>query len=440
MSAERETELLRAQRQPRRDRPELLSAGTVVGAWRVVRHVATGGCGSVYEVAHRVLERPAAVKVLHADLASSPAMTARFILEARAVNLIRHPGIVDIFDLGELSDGRPFMAMELLDEDNLEDRLVADGRCRPEDALALFETLCDALAGAHARGIIHRDIKARNIGFVRGSASLRDAKVLDFGIAKLLEPTAAGDSSPSQRVGTPQSMSPEQIRGAPVDARTDVYGLGVLLFHVLTGRYPFESDDSLEIERMHLEAPPPTPSQLAPITPELDRLVSRAMAKRPEDRPSSVGDLVDELRAAIAGTTGAERVVPVVAVHVDIRVDEPSDAALDRIAAHQAEVADRLVAGGFAIALATACSTLAVQVLPDSPEQGAEILRHTRTLAAAIAHALRERVGAIAGSRVVAAVRTTTASIRGGARGADLEITGGDVFDTRTWATTPGAG
>jgi eukaryotic-like serine/threonine-protein kinase len=296
MSQERDTEILRPSRASRRTADALLAEGTNIGSWRVVRHIATGGCGAVYEVHHRVLGRVAAIKVLQAELAASPSMVTRFIGEAKAVNVIRHPAIVDIFDIGELADGRPYMAMELLAEDNLEDRLIADGRWRPADVLALFHPLCDALSAAHAHGVIHRDVKARNIGFVRGSSRPGDARLLDFGIAKLLEPTAPGQSSPTQRVGTPQSMSPEQIRGERVDARTDVYGLGVLLYHVVTARYPFEADDSLEVERMHLEAAPPRPSEVVAFAKPYDDLVLRAMAKDPADRPPTAAAFLAELR------------------------------------------------------------------------------------------------------------------------------------------------
>jgi serine/threonine protein kinase len=361
MSQERETELLRHRRALPLDAAASLTPGTVVGSWRVVRHIATGGCGAVYEIVHRVLDRSAAVKVLHADLAGSPAIVARFVLEARAVNMIRHPSIVDVFDIGELADGRPFMAMELLAEENLEDRLDADGRWPLASVMSLFEPLCDALAAAHARGVIHRDVKARNIGFTVAEHGHRP-KLLDFGIAKLLEPCEPGQSSPTQRVGTPQSMSPEQIRGERVDARTDVYGLGVLLYHVLTGRYPFESDDSLEVERMHLEATPPLPSDLVLLPASIDRLVTRAMAKDPATRPASVGEFLEELRAAIAPATPS-RSGPSVAIHIGFEIDEPSDAVLDIAAARQSEVAARLAERGFTVALATATSTVATRPL-----------------------------------------------------------------------------
>jgi serine/threonine-protein kinase len=329
------------------------------------------------------------------------------------------------------------MAMELLAEESLEDRLIADGRCRPEEALALFESLCDALGSAHARGIIHRDIKARNIGFVRDSNQLRDVKLLDFGIAKLLEPSGPGQSSPTQRVGTPQSMSPEQIRGERVDARTDVYGLGVLLFHVLTGRYPFEADDSLEVERMHLEAVPPRASELVPLSPAIDRLVARAMAKDPIDRPASVAEMLEELRAAV-GTTTVERVVPAVAVYIGIHHGDPTDADLDRIAAQQRDIAERLTTAGFVIALATATSTLAVQILPAVATLAAAAVREAMVIVAAIERSLHERDDAVPGAAIVAAVHAATASVRDRGAGRSLEVSGGEILEETSWIPAPG--
>ncbi|HUQ03159.1 MAG TPA: serine/threonine-protein kinase [Kofleriaceae bacterium] len=400
MSHDRETEPLRHRRLPPRDAEAVLAPGTDIASWRVVRHIATGGCGAVYEVVHRVLDRPAAVKVLSADLAGSPSMVARFVLEAKAVNMIRHPGIVDVFDIGELADGRPFMAMELLDEDSLDDRLVADGRWRVEDVLSLFGPLCDAVTAAHAHGIIHRDIKGRNVGFTVDDAGGRP-KLLDFGIAKLLEPTEPGQSSPTQRVGTPQSMSPEQIRGDRVDARTDVYGLGVLLFHVLTGRYPFVADDSLEVERMHLEVPPPRPSDVLPLPAAIDRLVTRAMAKDPADRPATVPAFVDELRAAL-GQAPAVRSEPAVAVRIELDLSRVDDAVLDVAAARQAEVAAQLVANGFTITLATSTATHAVRALTGVAADRA--MTEGRALVVALARALAEHRDPVPGATVLTSV------------------------------------
>src|SRR5262249_13246467 len=162
--------------------------------------------------------------------------------EARAVNLVRHPNIVDIYDFGELPDRRPYFVMELLEGLSVSALLEERGVIPASETLSIVEPVCAALQAAHDVGVIHRDLKASNIFVVRrGSESV--IKLLDFGIAKLVQPGAGGRglTSAGTRLGTPYAMAPEQIRFGPVDARTDVYALGVLLHHLLTGRHPFEA-------------------------------------------------------------------------------------------------------------------------------------------------------------------------------------------------------
>jgi serine/threonine protein kinase len=278
---------------------EGLRAGDDVGGWTIAALLAVGGCGAVYAVRHRVLDRPAALKVLHADLAASPVMVQRFVCEARAVNRIRHPNIVDIFDFGELPDRRPYFAMELLAPADLDRRIEELGPHTPAEALELLAPIGSALAAAHAAGYIHRDLKAKNVGFLPVDGG-EVVKLLDFGVAKLLEPDVPGAPA-TQRVGTLYAMAPEQIVGGLVGPWTDVYALGVLLHHLVTGCPPFDSEDPIELERMHLEAPPPLPSQLAPVGRAIDDLVSAAMAKSPAERPASAADFIDELRVAVEG-------------------------------------------------------------------------------------------------------------------------------------------
>ena len=296
-----ETEMLGPRSRSRRGGPgDRLAAGSVAGAWRVEDLIAAGGCGAVYRARHAVLGRAAALKVLHAELAASPVMVERFVREARAINRIRHPGIVDVFDFGTLADGRPFFAMELLAVDNLEDRIDHGGRLTLPEVVAVLAPICRALAAAHRAGYVHRDLKARNIGFARDEHGADVPRLLDFGIAKLLEEPAGGGSTGTVRLGTPHCMSPEQIRGERVDPRTDVYALGVLLHHLVTGVYPFDSQESAEVERLHLEAPPPRPSRLAPVGAAIDALVARAMAKDRAARPEGALAFLAELEHAAA--------------------------------------------------------------------------------------------------------------------------------------------
>ncbi|HTE52482.1 MAG TPA: serine/threonine-protein kinase [Kofleriaceae bacterium] len=272
--------------------------GSVIGGYELVAVLGTGGCGTVYEARHGVLGSRVAVKVLHEHVAESKEMVERFLLEAQAVNWIRHPNIVDIRDVGGFRTGQPYLVMELLDGVHL-GSLLERGALGPTEALDILDPVCAAVEAAHRSGIVHLDLKASNIQ-ISDSAGVRRITLLDFGIAKLLErePSASGLTAMSRKVGTPSSMSPEQIRGGPVDHRADIYALGVLLFSMLTRRYPFESARSLDVERMHLDEPPPRPSDLVAVGADLDAVVLRCLAKDPADRFQSVPDFLAALRAA----------------------------------------------------------------------------------------------------------------------------------------------
>jgi serine/threonine-protein kinase len=270
----------------------------VLGAWRLEDLIAEGGCGSVFRGRHVMLDRPAAIKVLHPALADDPAMVARFMREAQAVNRIRHPNIVEVFDAG-MHGVHPYLVMELLDVANLEDRIDTHGRLTLAECVEVIAPLASALTAVHAAGFIHRDIKARNVGFTVATPHVGAAvKLLDFGIAKLLIGDGGSASSATMRLGTPHCIAPEQIRGQAVDARTDVYALGVLLYHLATAVYPFDSDDSHEVERMHLDTPPPLPSDLVPSLGAIDDLVADAMAKDRSQRPASAGEFLARLEVA----------------------------------------------------------------------------------------------------------------------------------------------
>ncbi len=206
---------------------DALKPGTMAGAYVLKRELASGGGGTVYEAQHRILGRRAAVKVLRRQLAASPQMNARFVQEARAVNMIKHPNIVDIFEFGELPDGRPFYVMELLEGIDLRSILTERGRFPPGEVLEILDPVCSALQAAHDHGIVHRDLKASNI-FIGTAGDKRVVKLLDFGIAKLMRPDAGegGLTVVGTRLGTSYTMAPEQIRGDAIDPRTDVYALG----------------------------------------------------------------------------------------------------------------------------------------------------------------------------------------------------------------------
>jgi serine/threonine protein kinase len=404
---------------------ELLAEGTPAGSWRIGSLIAAGGCGAVYAARHEVLDRAAAVKVLHAQLAASPSMVDRFVREARAVNEIKHPNIVDIFDFGALADGRPFFVMELLEPGDLQQRMDLSGRLTLDEVLAIMTPVCHALEAAHRAGYIHRDLKARNIGFGVGPDGVEIVKLLDFGVAKLLEEDRSGMTG-TIRVGTPHCMSPEQIRGGPVDARTDVYALGVLLYHLLVGRYPFDADDALEIERLHLEAPPPVPSRLAPIPGGFDALIARALSKTPSERPASVREFLEAM--ATAATTKPVRRADAIAIRVDLEVPEVFDDADLDDAADAADAAVTLLGEhGFQPVIVTATSVLAADLVGDDPQAAR---RRAAAVATTIAHALTARparAGGMITPRIAVHADIAEVADQTGA------FVGGPLLDIHTW-------
>ena len=279
-----------------------------MGPYLIHSTLGSGGGGQVYRAEHRLLGRSVAIKVLHAENACSHEGLARFVREARVVNMIRHPAIVDIYEFGELPDARPYFVMELLEGSDVNQLINSQGRFDPQDMLQIITLVCSALDAAHSAGVVHRDLKANNV-----NVAIRDGryvvKLLDFGIAKLLAPdeNTAGLTQAGSRLGTATAMSPEQIRGEPVDQRTDIYALGVLIFHMLTGRYPFLAPTAQETDRMNLEAPAPRPSQSVPATPALDAVVLRCMEKIPDRRYQSAKAVLEALRAAVEGSAATQR-------------------------------------------------------------------------------------------------------------------------------------
>ena len=252
-----------------------------------------GGMGEVYDATHQVIRRRVAIKVLRPEMGRSPEVINRFINEARAANLISHPGLVQITDLGSLPDGAGYLVMEYLQGETLAARLEArGGKLAPEEAVHIAAQLASALVACHKGGIVHRDLKPGNVRLVPDPAMATGerTKVLDFGLAKLIEVReAALVQTQSQAVlGTPLYMSPEQCEGAGrVDAKTDVYALGCMLFELLTGRTPFRGDGAGQVIGQHLfKAPEPLATAMPGLPSALCDLVDRLLIKDREERPS----------------------------------------------------------------------------------------------------------------------------------------------------------
>ena len=255
--------------------------------------------GAVWLAEHAMLGRRAAIKVLHPEFSSRPEIVTRFFNEARAATAIGDPGIVQIFDFGRNADGSAYIVMELLDGEPLDRRLARHGALGISDALRIMRQVASTLGAAHAVGIVHRDLKPENVFIVRDPEVPGGdrAKILDFGIAKLVGNHGGIKTHTKAVMGTPTYMSPEQCRGAGlVDQRSDVYSLGCMLFVLLVGRPPFDADGVGDIIAMHLREPPPLPSSLRPgIPPEVDQLVLRCLAKDPAQRFGDGGKLASML-------------------------------------------------------------------------------------------------------------------------------------------------
>lgn len=423
----------------------VLTRGTLAGAYVIDSIIARGGCGAVYVGTHKDTDQRAAIKVLDASLAASPRMVERFVREVEVVNLLRHPNIVTVYDMGALVDGRPFYAMEYLGGDTLDSHLRGAGRLFPEEAIDVLDPVCSALAAAHRAGIVHRDIKGSNVSICAVNER-RVIKLLDFGIAKLQRDGmgASGLTSAGRQLGSPTAMAPEQILGEPVDARTDIYALGVLLHKLLTGQPPFRSRNPAELARQHLEEPPPRPSRLAPVAPEFDAIVLRCMQKRPEHRFESV----NSFRAALQQARGSRSFSyardnlpvaeePVVAIDVELRVNVAGDDLDDEIAYDLGRVLDeteaRLRAAGFSVAVQTSSAILAVRPL----EGDASDVTSARRAALDFATSLHEELLRRPGSDPRIAIAIGLHVDRGVMRGA--EVVGGAILRTSAWAPPPSA-
>lgn len=276
--------------------------GQTVGNYRITKLLGEGGMGAVYLAEHPGIGRRAAVKVLHPDLTRHPDMATRFFNEARAANAIQHPGIVEVLDFGTLPTGVSYIVMEFLDGQSLAERLGSGGGVPIATAIDFTRQAAAALGAAHDKGIVHRDLKPDNLYVVPDprNPGREMIKVLDFGIAKLGTGTTNSGSVKTRTgtvMGTPAYMSPEQCRGTKeVDHRTDIYALGIILYEMLCGAPPFVSEGHGELIHLHIsESPPPPRSRNAAISPALETVVLRALAKEPDQRFASMGDLARAL-------------------------------------------------------------------------------------------------------------------------------------------------
>src|SRR5215217_8487565 len=282
-----------------------LEPGTALGGYRIVGFAGHGGMGVVYRATQLGLGRPVALKVIAAEYADDPDFRSRFKSEAQVAASIDHPNVVPIFEAGE-DDGVLYLAMRYVEGTDLRTLVGSVRRLHAERAVRIVWQIGGALDAAHRRGLVHRDVKPPNVLIAQEGEE--HAYLTDFGLTKHAG-SASGFTRTGQFVGTPDFAAPEQIRGENGDARVDVYALGCLLFHALTGRTPFPRDSELGKMYAHLNDPAPAASAIAPAVPTaLDGVIGTAMAKEPGARYPSAGDLARAAWAALSGEAAPELV------------------------------------------------------------------------------------------------------------------------------------
>jgi serine/threonine protein kinase len=357
--------------------------------------VGEGGFGQVWH-ALAVDGSRVAIKILHLELVRSVDALTRFQREQQAIERLQHPNVVRALGNGTLADGRPYLVLEYLEGPSLREVLQERGSLPPPEMLAMFAPLCDALAVAHDAGLVHRDVKASNVILARTSDGERPV-LLDFGLVKLTDLEGPGLTSSRSMLGTPAAMAPEQMRGQPVDARTDVYALGLLGFHMLTGQPAFGGAPGVVQSYLQIHGARPRPSSKVDIDPAIDEPIGKALSPEPRDRFQSARALFEALRAIIH---------PVAASSSDV-------IALYAEGGDIAAIAKLAIDAGFTIAMEAPDSVLAVA---------------PAAAAASTVAMLRGALASFAASRI--AIGTSTATIQG-------DVVDGDALDVEAWAPYP---
>jgi serine/threonine-protein kinase len=354
--------------------------GEYVGSYRIVSRLGKGGMGEVFVAEHVMLGNKAVVKMLLRELSDDQAVIDRFFNEAKAATQVKHPGIIQIFDFGLHASGSAFIVMELLDGETLA-RRIQRGRLAPINAAVIARQVASAVDAAHKSGIIHRDLKPDNLFLVPDPevSEGERVKVLDFGIAKLASQSTHSTAT-GQLFGTPFYMSPEQCKNtASVDARTDVYALGCILYEMLTGRRPFAGETITELVTAHLFEKPKPPSEIVANLPTgLEQTILRALAKSPDDRQPSMAALAAEL-GKITGRTPTP-------LPISIKSEPPVSAPVSLLA-----------------------KTLAETTLGRSTGQISDAPAHHPRRALAVGFAALAVVGAVIATIAVASSHTTSA-------------------------------
>jgi serine/threonine-protein kinase len=277
----------------------------VADRYRILRKLGEGGMGAVYLAEHVVIEKKFALKVLAPELARRSDLVARFLQEARSASRIGHENVIDIMDFGQSPEGLVYIAMEFLDGKDLGEMVRAKGAMEWVQARSIVLQICRALRAAHDKGIVHRDMKPENIFLIQREGQPHFVKILDFGIAKVmgLDPNGPRLTRTGMIFGTPEYMAPEQAEGKDTDHRADIYAVGCILYHLITGQTPFVAESFMTMLTKHLMEEPVPPSARRPdlaITPEMDALVLKALEKDRDKRWQSMDELFEAVSTCAA--------------------------------------------------------------------------------------------------------------------------------------------
>jgi tRNA A-37 threonylcarbamoyl transferase component Bud32 len=415
-----------------------LVAGDRLGEYVLREHVATGGFGAVWRAEHQSSGQEVAVKVLHSYLVSSEDAVSRFEREIRVIACMRHPNIVELLDCGRLEDGRPYLVTEFLRGIDLDTRIEQQGALPPELALSILEQLCAALSAAHAQKIVHRDVKASNVLLSERDGQMR-VVLVDFGVAKLIDDSNPGLTVSNVLVGSLACLSPEQIRNRPVDARTDVYALGSLAYHMLTGEPPFAYAGVTEIINLHLDRDPPVPSSICALPAALDGVIMTALRKAPEQRFADPQVFIDAFRRALAGAgagavPGATAVRSMRALGIFVETEaehgdlaHPDEALLDDVEDILVRAEYCLDAEGFGIARERSNALLFVRSMTCTESGVPALRRHAVTVAKHLYHRLARRPGRDPRVRIRICVHEANVLVSGD------ELQGGPLLSLAEW-------